>query len=196
MLKTRIDELEEIISKYKTVSRSDLEIVNGNFIKIGRASYTLADGKTIVREEIIKNKGMSSASIIFPITENNEIILIIQPRVVTALGVGIELPSGYIDTNETGYDAALRELQEETGYIPNKLIKIGEYYQDQGCSKALNECFLATGCKKHLSQKLDENEIISLFMCSHDELLDLISLGYINDAGSIITAEKAGRVLM
>ncbi|NLL44866.1 MAG: NUDIX hydrolase [Mollicutes bacterium] len=195
MLKEKLQELNELISMYKTIASTKPQIVNGNFIKVGSAEYILANGKTIKREEIIKNGGRSSASIILPITENKEIILIVQPRVFTKLGVGVELPAGYIDAYETGKMAALRELKEETGYVPKKIIKVGEYYQDQGCSRALNECFVAFGCQKQKKRNLDDDEFISEFLCNYDELLELMDMNYICDAGSIITIEKAKKYL-
>lgn len=195
MVKERLQQLKELIEMYKTISASKPKIVNGNFIKVARADYLLANGKKITREEIIKNNGMSSAAIILPITENKEVVLTIQPRVLTKLGVGIELPAGYIDLGETGENAALRELKEETGYIPKKIIKVGEYYQDQGCSRAFNQCFVAIDCKKTENKHLDKDEFISEFLCSYDELLELMDMNYISDAGSIITIEKAKTII-
>lgn len=195
MRKEKWEELESLIYLYKTIEKTNVNITSGKFIKIGSSNYTLGNGKVITREEIIKNNGMSSASIILPITDNNEVILTVQPRVVTKLGVGIELPAGYIDANETGYDAALRELKEETGYIPDKLVKVAEYYQDQGCSRSLNECFLATGCEKLSSKNLDGDEYISEFMCTFEEMLELVEKNYINDAGSIITIERSKKLI-
>jgi ADP-ribose pyrophosphatase len=195
MLKERLEQLKELIAMYQTVSASKPEIVNGRFIKVASADYMLANGQKITREEIIKNNGMSSASIVLPITENKKFVLIVQPRVLTKLGVGIELPAGYIDAYETGEMAALRELREETGYIPRKIIKVGEYYQDQGCSRAHNECFVAIDCKKTENKHLDKDEFISEFLCSYDELLELMDMNYISDAGSIITIEKAKELI-
>lgn len=195
MLKERLEQLKELIAMYQTVSASKPEIVNGRFIKVASADYMLANGQKITREEIIKNNGMSSASIVLPITENKKFVLIVQPRVLTKLGVGIELPAGYIDAYETGEMAALRELREETGYIPRKIIKVGEYYQDQGCSRAHNECFVAIECKKNEKKHLDHDEFISEFLCSYDELLELMDMNYICDAGSIITIEKAKELI-
>ena len=60
MLKEKLQELNELISMYKTIASTKPQIVNGNFIKVGSAEYILANGKTIKREEIIKNGGRSS----------------------------------------------------------------------------------------------------------------------------------------
>jgi ADP-ribose pyrophosphatase len=191
MRKEKLEELKYLINMYKTVRSTKVKIVKGKFFKVGLASYELNNGERIVREEMIKNNGLSSASIILPITTNNEVVLIVQPRVLTKQGVSVELPAGYIDLGETGHDAAIRELREETGYIPQKVIKVMEYYQDQGCSRALNESFLAISCEKIGDQKLDQDEHISQFLCTYDEMLELVDLNYINDANSIVTIERS-----
>ena len=203
MRKEKLKELEGLINLYKTIDQSpvSIEIKNEGFIKIGSADYNLANGATIFnRKEIIKRDGLSSASVILPITESEEVVLIVQPRVLTKSGVGIELPSGYKDliddeTIEEGETAALRELAEETGYQPTEIINLGGYYQDQGCSRAYNECFLALGCIYKGTENFDQDEYVSKFLCTFEEVLELIELGYINDAGSIITIERAKRFI-
>lgn len=196
MRKEKRAELERLIEQYQTVKQSEVQLVNGRFLQVGSANYALANGRQIQREEIIKNNGYSSASIILPITESEDVILIIQPRVLTKNGVAIELPAGYLDADEVGVAAAIRELREETGYVAKKITKLTEFYQDAGCSRALNECFLATGCQLVSEQALDGDEMISLFACKYDEMLELVDQNYINDAGSIITIEKANRLLL
>lgn len=53
-----------------------------------------------------------------------------------------ELPGGQID-NDKPATAAVRELEEETGYISRDLHKIGEIFADTGISGSLGHVFLA-----------------------------------------------------
>src|SRR5699024_2607301 len=87
-------------------------------------------------------------------------ILVGEPRVFMKNGVGIELPAGYMENEESSLMAGKRELEEETGYIPKEMIELARYYQDQGCSAAYNYSYLAFGGEKEKQQQLDSDEII------------------------------------
>ena len=52
---------------------------------------------------------------------------------------------------------------EETGYIfeDKNTINLGSFYQDQGCSSALNKFILAFNCIKKSNQQLDKDEYIN-----------------------------------
>ena len=46
-------------------------------------------------------------------------------------------------------------------------------------------------CEKKYEQKLDGDEFIKYYKCTYEEALELIELGYINDANAIIALERA-----
>lgn len=47
------------------------------------------------------------------------------------------------ELNEVSEMTAVRELMEETGYSPQKISKLEDHYQDQGCSKGVITTYLA-----------------------------------------------------
>lgn len=167
-----------------------------NFLSVEKYSCTLNNGKIIKREKLLKNKKDGSAAIIYPMTEDKKIILAIEPRVFTKRTVDIGLPAGYIESNEEPMDAAKRELLEETGYSSDNLIFLGSYYQDQGCSAALNHYFLALNCKKIKNQNLDEGEFIKYILVDENELKELVDNQYITGLNSVFTIEKAKQYIM
>lgn len=197
MRKEKLEELKSYIEELKTIQVLEQRETKEGFLSLEEVSVKLNNNKIIQRNKLLKgkNKEDGNAAIILPITEDNHVVLTVQPRIFTEITVGVELPAGYIEQGETGVIAAQRELEEETGYIPKKLEFLTDYYQDQGCSKALNQCFLATGCKKEKQQCLDKDEYIRYFECTYEELLELEELGYIRDAGSKITIAKANQKL-
>lgn len=186
----KIKELESYINELKSI-RMDLVDRKSKFLEIESYDCYLNNGRVISREKIIKGKGNGNACIILPVTEDCNVLLVVQPRVFTKSGVGVELPAGYVDDGEDYAAAARRELFEETGYVPSNMISLGSFYQDQGCMSAFNECFLAYDCKKVGEQHLDGDEIIKYFECSFDEVIELIENGFICDVGSQFTIERA-----
>lgn len=195
MRKQIIEELERLKDEYQLLSKKEIKGNNSNFLSISTYQCILKNDIIINRERLKKGERDGSAVVVVPITETNETILVIQPRVFTNDAIGVELPAGYIDPGETPEEAAIRELKEETGYVCEQLIPLASYYQDQGISAAYNHAFLALNCKKEAEQELDETEYIKYIECHFQEALELLDEGIINDANSIIALTKAKKVL-
>ncbi len=194
MRKEKLEELHQYIKELKTIKLEKTEQIPA-FLTATTYLSTLTNNCTIKRERLLKNKKDGNAAIILPITKEHNTVLVVQPRVFTDRTVGIELPAGYIEKNELPIIAAARELKEETGYISSNIKLLTSYYQDQGCSGAKNYSFLALSCEKNYSQSLDPDEYIKYFECTFEEALELMELGYINDANSIITLEKSKQLV-
>lgn len=189
MKKEKIEELQKYFDKLKTIYIEKIDDEK-NFLTIEKYNCTLGNGNIIRREKILKDGNDGSASIIFPITEDGKVILAIEPRVFTKETVDMGLPAGYIEKDENPINAAKRELLEETGYMSEEFIHLGSFYQDQGCSGALNHYYIAYNCKKVTEQSLDEGEFIKFILVDIDDLSDLIKYGYIKGLNSayLITA--------
>lgn len=187
----KIKEIETYYEELKTIDMIKTSSDKSGFLKIEKYDCKLNNGHTIKREKILKNKKDGSAAIILPITEDNKVILAIEPRVFTKETVDIGLPAGYIEENELPVLSAIRELEEETGYTSNDLELLGSYYQDQGCSGAYNFYYLARNCKKVKEQKLDKDEFIKYILVTFEELEELMKRGYIKGLNSAYAIEKS-----
>lgn len=194
MRKEKLNELKKYIEELKTISYKKSNI-DSKFLSIENYEYKLNNGHVIKREKLLKNKKDGSAAIILPITENNEIILAIEPRVFTRKTVDVGLPAGYIEENELPVLSAIRELEEETGYTSNNLELLGSCYQDQGCSAAYNFYYIAFNCKKVKEQNLDEGEFIKYILVNFEELDELIDMGYITGLNSVYAIEKGKKYI-
>ncbi len=186
MIKKKLEKIDEIIKEFKPVKREE---TTPEFLKVKAYNYTLNNGEVQKREQIIKGSKEGSAVIIVPYIGDN-LLLVIEPRVFTKKGVCVGFPAGYIEDNETPLVAALRELQEETGLVPESLVEVDSFYQDEGCSSAFNHIFIAYNCKKQYEQHLDEGEYIKYMEFTVDEAFELEKLGYINSSNSKLALSK------
>ena len=192
MRKEKLQELKEIVEELKTIQVIEREVEQKKkFLQSKSYYFKLNNGIIIPRERLIKGGKDGSAAIIMPVLPNNEILTIIEPRVFTDLTVGIGFPAGYIENGEEASIGALRELREETGFVPKEMIELDSFYQDEGVSSALNHMYLALDCEKKFNQELDKDEIVKYMMFNYEELFELEKLGYIKGCNTKLALEKS-----
>ena len=201
MRKEKLEELNDYIKELQTITKERKKedfiyqgtepVQRRGFINVESYNCKLQNGIIISREKIVKGASNGNAVIIFPVTKEGNTLLVVQPRVFTKETVCVELPAGYLEKDEDPLTAGKRELEEETGYVPEEMRLLASFYQDQGCSAAYNHSMLALGCKKIKEQNLDKDEIIRYFECSFDEAVELVERGYITDIQFQFTMEKA-----
>lgn len=116
----------------------------------------------------------SNASVVLPITTDRKVVANRQFR-VGANEIVIELPGGCPDKkNEPPEETAARELEQETGYRPGRLIRLmpEKLYFDAPSSINCIYGFLALDCQLVGNQKLDKGEKIEYFTMPLDEWLN------------------------
>jgi ADP-ribose pyrophosphatase len=90
------------------------------------------------------------------------------------------IPSGGASDSETLASAALRELEEETGYTAAAIAPFMHCYASYGCSNQRFEIFLAENLRK-LDSDFDRSEVLDTRWFSRTELLALIEQNGIVD---------------
>ena len=159
--------------EYKEISRK--QGYNGKRIQVDEIEYLNGD-KIIYREHVKAGEAVA----IFPITEDNKVIMIQEPR--TPIGqVILAMPAGMIEPGEKPEDAAIRELEEETGYLASNVELLREYYPSVGYSNEKLKIYLATNLIK-TQQHLDDTEDINVIEVPLEELIEML------DKNEIITA--------
>jgi ADP-ribose pyrophosphatase len=96
----------------------------------------------------------------------------------------LEVPAGGVDVGETPEDAARRELQEEIGYLPRKLDRLGGFYSIPGYGTEYMHCYLA---RELVPGRLvgEDTESIEVVRMPLERVHELIASGEICDAKSI-----------
>lgn len=182
MEKSKLEELENLFNKYgyKNLEKIDKE---GGFLKIETYKVDLNLNQTIYREKLVKNGGNSNATLIIPLFDNGDILMVVQPRVFSSRGVLLDFPSGYIESEEDALVGAKRELEEETGYCPKNIEKLTSYYQDEGISDSMVTIYLATGIEKKGEIHLDKDEYLQTYIANINDLDEMVEKGYIKSGG-------------
>ena len=168
------DVLAKSIEAYQTKEKKLVSSIQEGYIGKNTYEVTLENGETMISDQITKRKDHGNASVILAITHNHKFLVVVQSRPNTKETVAIEFPAGMADEKEVGEITAVRELMEETGYLPETISKLEEHYQDQGCSKAVITTYLAKGCKKVREPKLDADENLSYVLLTKRDIEELM----------------------
>jgi len=129
-------------------------------------------------------------STIVPFVSKDEILIIKSYRHLVD-SIEIEVPSGYIDEGETAKQAAIRELEEETGYTAKDIISIGSYTLDYSMFKQKGNIFIAYDLDKEKEQSLGIMEKIDVEIIKIKEIEKLLLRGKISNAASIVAFYRA-----
>lgn len=74
---------------------------------------------------------MSDYVTVLALTRDHRVVLVRQYRPAVERET-LELPSGHVEPGESPVECGLRELREETGYVPGRAESLGRYLSDTG----------------------------------------------------------------
>jgi len=165
------------VKDYRTLSSR--YVYHGHNIRLRVDDVVLPSGKETVRE-VIEHNG--AVAIVAMDIEKN-ILLVRQFRHATGKQL-LEIPAGGIDSGETPEETARREMQEETGYTPGKLERLGGFYSAPGYANEYLYLFLATDLApaRLIAEDTEEVKLVKMPL---NDVVELIRNGEIQDAKSI-----------
>ncbi len=148
------------------------------------------EGDVEYERDIVVHGG---SAVILPVFDDGTAALVRQYR-HAAGEMLLELAAGTLEAGEDPVAGALRELEEEIGVRAETVEKLAEFYVSPGFLTEKMHVFLATGLTE-VGQKLEEDEILTIERHSFPVLLEMISLGQIKDAKSIIGITLAAKIV-
>ena len=159
-------------------------IYEGKVVKVFKDSVELSTGKKSFRE-VVKHSG----GVVILAVKGDKILLVKQFR-YPLKEVMFELPAGKLEIGEDPFEAAKRELEEETGYCANKWTPLGYVYTSPGYSDEKLYLYKAEDLEfTHCHP--DEGEIIEAFEYKYEDVLKMVDNGEINDAKTLCALLRA-----
>jgi ADP-ribose pyrophosphatase len=113
-----------------------------------------------------------------------QVILIRQYRHATGQEL-LEIPAGTLHAGEDPRECAIRELEEEAGYLASTMIERARFWTTPGFTTEFMYLYEATDLTKTQINP-DEDEVIEVDIVSRVEALRLIENGQVQDAKSIL----------
>jgi len=154
-------------------------VFEGRAVKLSVSTVEKSKGETVTRE-IVEHRDCIAAIVL---DERDNVILVRQFRVPTGKDL-LEIPAGVMEDGESADDCVRRELQEEIGYLPQKIIRLGGFYAAPGyCTEYIN-VFLAIGLieSRLVAEDTDEIEVVRVPVA---RIAGMIDSGEICDAKSV-----------
>ena len=158
---------------------SSRTVFEGRAVRLRVDTVKTADGRESTRE-IVEH---SDCIAVIPIDENDNVLLVNQYRKAIEKEL-LEIPAGGIDPGEEPEEAVRREMQEETGYLPEKVERLGGFYSSPGFCTEYLHLYLATDLTPS-QLYAEDTESIRLVRVPIAEIPGLITSGSICDAKSI-----------
>ena len=166
------------MKKFEEKTIHSTRLYEGKIINLKVDDVSLPNGHTSKRE-LIEHPG---AVAIIAITPDNKIILVEQYRKALERSL-VEIPAGKLEPGEAPEYTAMRELEEETGYTAEKLVKIQTFATSPGFADEVVHLFAAEGLSKATNGAvLDDDEFVDLMEVTLEEAEQMVIDEKIYDA--------------
>ncbi len=157
---------------------SSKQIYDGTTISLNEDIVEFPDGTRTIREVVRHSDVVAMVAV----DRHNNVLLVKQYR-FSAGKTLLEIPAGGIEPGEQPLNAVRRELQEEIGYLPKKIVSLGSFYAVPGYGTQYYYCYLTTDLTPS-QLTAEDTESIDIVKIPLKQLEHCICSGKIGDAKS------------
>ena len=163
-------------------------VYRGRILNLRVDQVEFDDGKSTLRE-VVEHRG---AAAIVPVLQD-KVVLVRQFRYATGSEL-LEIPAGTLEQGEDPEACARRELEEETGYKCDKLLKMFECFMAPGYSTEKIHFYLARNLRLS-KMRTEDDERIQTELIPIAAAMERIRKGEIHDAKTICGLYRAFEIL-
>lgn len=157
-------------------------VFDGKIMTVRRDKVEISTGQTSSREVVEHSGGV--VILAFCKKDGIEKILMVKQFRYPLKEAVLELPAGKLEKGENPFEAAKRELTEETGYKATDWQDLGYIYTSPGYSDEKLYLYKASDLE-FVGECPDEGEILVEYEFSVDEVKEMVKNGTISDAKTI-----------
>ena len=177
------------INDLKETTLNSKEIFNGVVAHLFIDEIELPNGDHSTREYLKHNGAVA----VLPLDDDGNVYIVKQYRYPFSR-VLTEIPAGKLDTpDEDHFEAAMRELREETGLTSKKVTFIGEYIGSPALLGETIYIYLAEELSAG-EQDLDDAEFLNVEKIPLDTLVKMVMDGEIKDGKTVYAALKVDKM--
>jgi ADP-ribose pyrophosphatase len=162
-------------------------VKQGFRVEATRERVELPNG-TLLELDIVRHPG---AAAVVPFVSERDVLLIRQYR-HAAGGMILEVPAGKLDAGEAPEACAARELAEEAGQRPGRLVRTGAIWTTPGFTDERIHLFAAFDLTP-VPRNPDDDELIEVLRLPLAAALELVWSGELSDAKSALALVHAAR---
>ena len=156
-------------------------VYTGNVFAIDRDRVRMTNGREVAVDVVRHPKSV----VLLPVPEPGHVILVHQFRYPVNRWLW-ELPAGSVDAGETPEAAAHRECHEETGLVPDTIVRLGGLYPTPGyCDEEMLFFRLSGLTTPQEAAAPDEDEDIEPRVFRLADARDMIRRGEITDMKTV-----------
>ncbi len=164
-------------------------VFDGKIMHVRRDTVLLGDGSKAMREVVDHSGGVCVLAL-----DDDGCALIVSQFRYPHERVLREIPAGKLERGEDPFEAARRELREETGAVAQRWESLGEIYPTPAYCGEIIRMYLARELTFGETD-MDEGEFLTMERVPFDKLVAEVLAGKIRDAKTVAAVLKAKLML-